>query len=646
MNLETCNTLLIEAHDLFFENKYEESKELLFTIERYVNSIENELEFASPEILRNGIYFRAQCLIIRGHISYRYGDLSPALDYYTQAYNIASDQSTPWIRGKALGSMGMIYFTMSEFERALEYLNKALPYFTEDKYKNEYAKILSNIGNSYTYMSNFSQAISYLKQALIIHESLNLPADIARDLINIGNIYFNMEDYDSALHYLNKSLPMLPDIQDQTIHSVAFTNIANVYMNRKQATEALQHYERALEISESIGHKHDISTILGNMGLSYTLLQEYTLALQCHKKAQTLSEYIGDTFGIAFNIACTGLLLSNPDYDLYNPTQAEQHLLKALALFEETGNKKEKYECHKDLAALFRHTQEWEKFAFHLEKYYQIKQDIHNQEVKKESEIFIRERENMFKERERTLLLEKNNVLEQANMFKTKLLGIAAHDLKNPLSNILGAAGVIREDIDKPDSIREWLEIIEGSAQRMNYLINDLLESSAAALGSINIQKSTCRINEILYAVCTQCEPLLRRKEQLITISILEEYYVEGDEKRLFQVFENIVSNASKYSFPQTVISVRAERIDTSVQVSIIDKGQGLSAEDLEKIFGQFQKLSSVPTGGEHSTGLGLHIVKHILELHNGRIWAESTGKGLGTTFVVELPLIHTEISN
>jgi len=640
MNLEKCYRMLADAQHLFSQNKYEEIKEILFIIERYVYSIEQTEEYHSPDIERNGIFYHAQCLILRGHISYRYGDISSSVEYYKKAQTLSQGHRLKWLYGKALGSIGTAYLIVSEYKLALEYYTQALPYFDELSRRNEYAKVLGNIGNCYTYLSDFSQAISCHKQALAIHEELGIVEDIAREIANIGNIYFNMEDYDNSLTYLEKAQSMLDDISDKQLPSLVYTNIGNVYMNRKKGKEALQYYEKALALAEISGHKHDISTILGNMGLTYTLLEDYQMAFQCHKKAQSMSETIGEVAGIAFNIACLGFLLSKPIYPVYNPVLAEQYLTKAIHLFEEIGIKKEQYECHKDLAALYKHIHKWENYAFHLEKYFEIKYDIQNEDVRRESERFIREREYAFKERERNLLLERNNALEQANIFKTKLLGIAAHDLKNPLGNILGATGIIREDSSNQDSILEWLEVIEESARRMSELIKDLLESSAAALGSIEIKKDICSVGEILRAVHKQCEPLFMRKEQIVSLSVCNDDHVQGDEKRLFQVFENILSNASKYSYNHTFITVLSERIDNTLRVSIHDQGQGLSDDDVDKLFGQFQKLSSLPTGGEHSTGLGLHIVKHIVELHNGKIWAESKGKGSGTTFIVELPVV------
>lgn len=231
MNLEKCYDMLAEAQQLFLQNKYEATKEILFSIERYIYSIEKTEEYHKPEIERNGIFYHAQCLILRGHISYRYGDLQSSIEYYKQSQKISQGHRLKWLYGKALGSMGSAYLIICEYEKALEFYTNALPYFDELPRRNEYAKVLGNIGNCYTYLSDFSQAISYHKKALAIHEELELNEDIARELGNIGNIYFNMEEYDNAVMYLEKAQSMLDDTFDTHLSAIVSTNLGNVYMN-------------------------------------------------------------------------------------------------------------------------------------------------------------------------------------------------------------------------------------------------------------------------------------------------------------------------------------------------------------------------------------------------------------------------------
>jgi len=142
------------------------------------------------------------------------------------------------------------------------------------------------------------------------------------------------------------------------------------------------------------------------------------------------------------------------------------------------------------------------------------------------------------------------------------------------------------------------------------------------------------------------------QKEQRIDFYAEPNCIAEVDAERIREVFDNLVSNAIKYSPMGKTIWVRVFR-DTSsdreampvVRFTVRDEGQGLTEEDMKKIFGRFQRLSAIPTGGESSTGLGLSIAKQLVELHDGKLWAESEGKNKGAMFVVELPILPKNVS-
>ncbi len=118
----------------------------------------------------------------------------------------------------------------------------------------------------------------------------------------------------------------------------------------------------------------------------------------------------------------------------------------------------------------------------------------------------------------------------------------------------------------------------------------------------------------------------------------LSECYAMLDEERFMQVVDNIIGNAVKYSYENSTINVSLKNMGNTLLFTVADQGQGLTQADIQQLFQQFKRLSSVPTGSEHSSGLGLHIVKQIVGLHGGEIWAESEGKDKGTTFFVEIP--------
>ena len=157
------------------------------------------------------------------------------------------------------------------------------------------------------------------------------------------------------------------------------------------------------------------------------------------------------------------------------------------------------------------------------------------------------------------------------------------------------------------------------------------------------MRRDKVNLIDLLKSVAEQSNAL--RKNQTIELNAELSLVVEGDEEKLREVFENLVSNAVKYSPRGARIEVVGKCIKSKpdsqscVQIMVKDEGQGLNEDDKQKLFGKFQRLSAKPTAGESSTGLGLYITKQIVDKHNGKIWAESEGAGKGTTFVLELPL-------
>lgn len=230
-----------------------------------------------------------------------------------------------------------------------------------------------------------------------------------------------------------------------------------------------------------------------------------------------------------------------------------------------------------------------------------------------------------------------NAALDKANQFKTQMLSIVAHDLKNPLSVILGFSEVLGE-ITRPESDeRRYVGHISSTAVKMLTLVQDLLETAAVELGKMEIFKQPMDLTALINETITFYQLTTAEKQQTILFDTGEEYWVVADWKRLRQVTDNIISNAIKYSPHGTIIRINLTTHNKFVRLSIMDEGPGITPEDKDKLFQYFQRLSAQPTGGESATGVGLAIAKKIVELHDGRIWCESD-PGTGATFIVELP--------
>lgn len=642
MKKEEIVQMIAIAHDSFNKADYDVIRSTISTIRTFLESYNPDGSLTSGTVKDDTdylIFLTVQITILEGNVFFRLGDFDKALNLFENAVEIAEKTNDVTLQGRAVGNIGSIYLYYADYDKALDYYNKSLILLEGTDRKIEYANVLGNVGNVYVYRSEYSEGLKYLKKSLHILEEMGSLYESARTLANIGILYFNIEDYKHALEYLEKAFRMFDFTWGDPMYAIICTNLANTYLNLNNNELALRYYEMALEFAETIGHKAEMATIMGNIGFAYSKTGNYDKALDCFKKGLAISEEINDAAGIGFNLAHMGVVLSKPEYPVFDAEFAEKYLLQALSVFERIGNRREIYECHKDLSSLLKVVKKWEDFAYHLEKYHEVKQDVMNTTMKSDAEHFLREREDEFKRREREILVEKNIALQEANIFKTKLLGIAAHDLKNPLGNIIGAAQVVLKEIDNRETALEWLSVIEESAKRMNQMILELLESSAATLGAMELKISNSDINEIISIAIKQHDANLGKKAQVVEYNAEGNCIIKGDENKLFQVFDNLISNASKYSYLDSKIYVTVTHHNQSIRITVRDEGQGMTPEDLTKIFGQFQRLSATPTAGENSTGLGLNIVKHIVELHGGKIWAESKGQGLGTTFFVELPL-------
>lgn len=244
-----------------------------------------------------------------------------------------------------------------------------------------------------------------------------------------------------------------------------------------------------------------------------------------------------------------------------------------------------------------------------------------------------------------TSIMAKNHALEETNIklaeadsFKTRMLSIAAHDLKNPLSSIMGFAELILSEISSDERLQTMVRAISRSSEKMLDLISNLLDASALELGRMELDTEPMNFayicinaSEVYYAAAEQ-------KQQKLYMEADNDCYIIGDAKRIAQVVDNLVSNAIKYSPFGADIRIGVRKNHAFVHFSVQDQGPGLSDEDKSKLFGLFQRLSAQPTGTESSNGVGLAIVKQIVELHGGRVWAESE-YGSGSTFIVEMPL-------
>lgn len=236
-------------------------------------------------------------------------------------------------------------------------------------------------------------------------------------------------------------------------------------------------------------------------------------------------------------------------------------------------------------------------------------------------------------------LSKKNHELAELNKLKNQFIGMAAHDLRSPLGNILNFCEFIEEEPENLSSDqKEFISTIDSLATFMLNMVNELLDVTSIEQGEINLSKNdydliTC-INRVVYLNKSLAD---RKNIKINTPTFPQQLIVNIDKSKIEQVLTNLLTNAIKYSFPESIVDILIHQQADEVAVSIRDHGQGIKSDELRLLFKPFQKTSTQATAGEKSIGLGLFIVKRIVEAHGGKITAESILNS-GTTFTFTLP--------
>jgi signal transduction histidine kinase len=228
---------------------------------------------------------------------------------------------------------------------------------------------------------------------------------------------------------------------------------------------------------------------------------------------------------------------------------------------------------------------------------------------------------------------------EQATRAKDEFLAMLGHELRNPLSPIVMAVQLMKQHGANGTELR----IIERQLRQLVRLVDDLLDVSRITRGKVELQREPVAVAEVMTRAVETASPLLEQRGQPLDLNVPDDLSVNGDPTRLAQVFANLLTNASKYSDPGTPIRVSARAIGDRVEIRTRDLGIGIRPELLERVFDLFVQQPQSLDRSAGGLGLGLAIVKNLVSSHGGTVRVESAGSGMGSEFIVELPLFSAE---
>lgn len=592
----------------------------------------------------------------------------------TRALALA-DSLRDW-KGKAqsLNVIGVSYFIQNNYEKALEYYLQALALREKVSDMQGVAGTLNNVGMVYRDRKEYSTALTYYFRAMRINDSLKNTSYFVRNLNNIGVAYENMSVLDSALFYHRRSIELKQGIGDKAGIASSLRNIGKVYLRMKRYGEALESFREGLAMVEA--GKQVRAMILLDIAQVYEETEQYTASVNNANAAMLLARELG-----------SALILQNAHEllaRLYQRTGDHKGALdnyqRFIAIRDSLFNDKStrrlaalqtNYELDRQRIQIELLTKEKALqstirnglvsgvvlavglivaigVAYRNKRRSEKDLRATNAEILRQQELLEHQAQEI--QVSNTALSERNLELGAANerltalnTEKDEIMSIVAHDLKNPIAALSGFTDILREEGLAASDRNAILEQLSMLGNRMLELVKNVLDSYRMESGGIELHPVSLDISPVVAMTVEMYRERAAAKDITLHWSHPEgAFIVSVDEQAFNQVLDNLLSNAVKYSLLGKNVFVRVGKSDSAVRIEIQDEGPGLSEEDMKKLFGKFARLSARPTGGEHSTGLGLSIVKKMVEAMQGRVWCESE-LGKGATFIVELPMANVE---
>ncbi|MEB2329779.1 MAG: tetratricopeptide repeat protein [Ignavibacteriaceae bacterium] len=563
-----------------------------------------------------------------------------------------------------------IYFQKSEFDKAIELLNETLKIAKKTSNSRTEFIAYNNLGRLYWQSSNYSDALVYFLKAIDASKKYDRCLEHYKPYNNAGIIFLSSGLMEKALSYYHKALKIADDFNDSFAKSVIYLNLGIYYTDIGDSEKTLEYYSKSLAEQQKINNKSGLAQTFSNFAVFYINSGEYNKAYEYALKGLETAKQFHSKYEIANAYSDVAIIETRLKYT----DKAKENFNKALEVCKSINNvfteikiydglselnksnfkeslryAKLSYDCAvklddkrlianacHNLSGIFEGVRDFEQALKFKNELMDLRETMKSEEYQNKTAIMQADFEfRKAKERADILtvkneeLVRMNKKLEILNEDKNEFLGIAAHDLRNPLGAIIGNCNYLISICPKSEHPTEFLEILEDineSADNMLQLINKLLDINRIEEGNLDIVKVEFDLLTLLKEIIKSFERLLSSKTQAIEIKTSENAVrIFNDKNIIRQILSNIISNALKFSPPETKIEIAVIDSNSSVGIYIKDRGPGFPSMSEENLFRKYSVKFNKPTGGEESTGLGLSIIKKLSDLIGAEVSLHST---------------------
>ncbi|MDX1638334.1 MAG: tetratricopeptide repeat protein [Balneolaceae bacterium] len=586
----------------------------------------------------------------------------------------------PPLLPKVKNLLATAYRYIGQNRRAIRLYREALDLIDSTEARTK-AAISQNMGDAYSNIGNMAEAFRRYHEALTYAETAGDSLFLATSLNNIGLAYHGEEKYREAATYLQQSIEISRALKYKPGELRATLNLANTRSGQARFEESENLYNRALELSEQVRPNVPPIQIEYNLGELYFRMGEYDRAKSYFERSLQYSRKLGVPQGIYYNTSGLGNVAREQD----RMGNALSHYKQALSTADRLGNRTFQRDTHYELYSLQKEAGRYRQALQHMERYDALSDSIESREqdrlmaeYRTRLELARKDQLNQTLEAERdrqqaqiqlqqwllyagitlialiavfTVLLYRSNQqkkevnralesqkkkLEETNALNNKLFGIVAHDLRTPLSGLVGMMELFRDPSMTEAEMRSMLSELELSLRQNINSMENLLAWAKEQMSGLAADLEVLDAREITEEILDTHRFSADQKQISLINNLDGQLRVQADYDMLKLVMRNLVSNSIKFSGEGDEIVIDAEQQDGKVRLEVRDSGIGIPEELKETIF-TAENESRKGTNAEKGSGLGLKLCKEFVEKQGGSVDFESR-ENEGTTFYITLP--------
>lgn len=603
-----------------------------------------------------------EAYMIMGLAAYYQSDVPTALQMFSKAISAFETNNNANGKADAYYNIALLSKSIGDYDASLENFQKALSIFSEIGQVEGIADCNNEVGTLFRQAGKFEESLGYLNEALDMYKSMEDSSGIATVLNNLGNVMWELRRYDSAEVYYKSALLIKRERESEENIASTLNNLGSVAFDQKKFAEAMDYYKEALLLYNNANDLWGIANTYLNLGAvemmrkHYAAAEEYVLrgerfadnieAIDLQRNAYyTLSEIYSETgrFKEAYNhykmyTTLHDSMLSkditeqindlNIKYQTAQKESENELLRKSNALKNEQLKKQQLIFISLTFLVLF--------IIFFLYYRYYSKKKVAETLSKKNSEI----------EEALGKLAESEEKYKQLNASKDKFFSIIAHDLRNPFTTLIHLTEILidsKEELSEEEEHEYLIHIKDASRNTFN-LLENLLKWSRSQTGVIEYTPQPLDLSNLAQETVSLLSGQAIKKGITLENGIPNETYVEADPEMILTVLRNLTTNAVKFTPQDGSVTLKARKLNGTVEVEVSDTGIGISEEDKEKLFRIDVKNKAIGSlQSEKGTGLGLILCKEFILKHGGDITVESS-PNKGSTFRFTLPSF--DISN